>query len=422
MKRVLPFLVWVLVAFHAPAEIRVVDLGRLAADYPALGPDLDFVVAHLDALDHWSPEWKFSLEKGDAAARVQALEARVGDLVSSHGADVDLRLLDLTLLQYLYNLDAPGAGDRFREMSQRASEDFPGDYRPRWFRGEFFADAGRSVEAVAEYQSFLGSVQALDQVVPSALWDYAKAAYLATMVRTSAVVCQKFAQRTGQDLAQVPLYGIVSERLVTTDPGATYAAPDLWSVDAPGETQTVYSQVLGFRARVPGSWKLGFGGYSQGRAALTAQPPAIVSSQGKAITIHVVATFSTVAASLGDLMATNLRSLGSDYTVAAPVPRHLGSTDFLVSRVTNSHLYPDRGGMAGYAVFVACPYSETAGYNLDQPRRPPAGSGTSYFQVQARQDRVPAPVYEMILVDSCQEIAAETDQLFFDFLAGLEIR
>jgi len=403
------------------ANLAAVDVAHVA-NFALVADDVAFLRAHAHEFAHWQPLWPFAISKDESLQLLKGASTRLEALVQSNPSDVDLALLLLVVYQYRYNLDDNAVHSTFQTFVAATEARFADDYRPVWIAALFLANSGRAVDAVAQFQRILDDPRALATVHPELLLDYAQACYLGAMVRTAHIAAHAYLERTGLTAKEVPLVGAIDERLTTPDLAAEYKPEEVWRLTQGPDTVTFSSTLLSTRFTVPGNWKVRVMGYKNGQSVCLLTPPPIKSKLGKSITLNVVLLQTIHAQVFPDFVSAFTKNLGPGYTFA-PSPLALpASAQKAAFRVTNPNLYPDRAGMAGYSLFFDNDSSPTAGLNLDVPSiLPKSDSGQARFQVSRQLDRFGVAVHTVVLVDSCVEIADETDALVTTFLSSLRV-
>ncbi len=423
MKRFWGIVLWLSCAAAAWPNFHALNLSVLK-QYDLIADDVDYLRANVGKFDHWSAQWPYNDSKEQCLGLLKAASLRIEALHEKTPSDVELSLLLMVVYQYRYNLDDNAVVHRFLDLTAATEAQFPDDYRPVWIDALFLMNSGQQVKAVQAFQRILGDRSQLSTVHPALLLDYAQASYLAGMPRTAKISVDAYIRRTGNPQDQVPLAGIINGVLKTSDPNGGYKPDDVWWVSKTESNVRFVSPMLSTAFTVPGDWKPGLRGYANFQSVCVLTPPAITSKQGKLITIHLVLIQSTKDQPFPDFVAALERGLDKDKGyVYSPTEMPLPTSEKTsADQVTNPNLYADRGGMRGYAIFFGNALRDDSGFNLDRPNAlPDAGTGPNHYRPVAQYDRFPAGINTALLVDSCQEIADETDAIVKSFLASLQV-
>jgi hypothetical protein len=410
-------LAFLLAALPCHAGIEAVDLSALPAS-PDYRAEVESVIALRDYADHYSFDWRYPETKADVAAAVSRLEERTAALVETYPGNVDLRLFDLVLLGYLYNLDSPGAAARIEAEGARARADFPAEYRVPWLLGEFLAGAARPVEAVREFEAALALGQPPGGFPPAFHEDLAGAYFYARMYRNAMVEYEVAAAGREIRPEDYHVYGPIAEAFQAPDLDAEYANTAIWDLDVLDDGYRLTSRAMGISIPVKPSWKLRLTGYSQRRAIAMLTPDRLKSPAGTSIGISLLFWLSVEDMSYDDFVLELLK----DFKVTARELRTVNGIDFEVYTWEDPSKYGNIGGAIGYYVFARLPAPSKPGLRIEYPRKIPkaTGSGPSYLQLGEASilDRFDREVYLGVMMDSCHDIFPQASELFWQLLAS----
>jgi len=410
-------LAFLLAALPCHAGIEAVDLSALPpdADYRA---EVESVIAHRDYADHYSFDWRYPVPKADVAAAISRLEERTAAFVETCPGNVELRLFDLVLLGYLYNLDSPGAAARIEAEGARARADFPAEYRVPWLLGEFLAGAARPVEAVREFEAALALGPPPGGFPPAFHEDLAAAYFYARMYRNAMAEYEVAAAGRGIRPTDYPVYVNLEKAFCAPDPEGEYANTAIWDLGALDDGYRLTSRAMGISVPVKPSWKLRLTGYSQRRAIAMLTPDRLRSPKGTSIGISLLFWLSVEDTSYDDFVLGLLK----DFTVTSRELRTVNGIDFEVYTWEDPSKYGSIGGAIGYYVFARLPVPASPGIRIEYPRGIPetTGTGPSYLRLGEASilDRFDREVYLGVMMDSCHDIFPQASELFWQLLGS----
>jgi len=410
-------LAFLLATLPCHADIEAIDLSALPAD-PDFRAEVDSVISYRDYVDHYSFDWRYPVAKADVAASVSRLEEKTVALVAAYPANVELRLFDLVLLGYLYNLDVAGTQARIEAVAARAKADFPSDYRIPWLLGEHLAGAAKPVEAMGEFEKALALAPPADSLPPAFHEDFAAACFYARMYRHAMSEYEAAAAGRGIRPADYPVYGSLEKAFSAPDIDGDYANTVIWDLDALDDGFRLTSRAMGISIPVKPSWKLRLTGYSQRRALAVLTPDRLKSPKGAAIGISLLFWLSVEDTSYEDFVLTLLK----DFKVTSRELRTVNGIEFEVYTWEDPSKYGNIGGAIGYYVFARLPAPAKPGMRIEYPRRIPksTGSGPSYLQLAEGSilDRFGREVYLGVMMDSCHDIFPQASELFWQLLGS----
>ena len=410
-------LAFLLAALPCHAGIEAVDLSALPAD-PDYRSGVEAVTAYSDYADHYSFDWRYPVPKAEVAAAISRLEERTAALAGTCPGNVDLRLFDLVLLGYLYNLDSPGAAARIEAEGARARADFPAEYRIPWLLGEQLAGAARPVEAVREFEKALDLAPPAASLPPAFHEDFATACFYARMYRNAMAEYETAAAGRGIRPADYPVYASLSRAFSAPDVDGEYANTSIWDLDALDDGYRLTNRAMGISIPVKPTWKLRLTGYSQRRAVAMLTPDRLESPKGRSIGISLLFWLSVEDTSYEDFVLDRL----GDLKVTSRELRRVNGIDFEVYTGEDPTKYGNIGGAIGYYVFARLPAPAEPGMRIEYPRRIPesTGPGPSYLQLAEGSilDRLDREVYLGVMMDSCHDIFPQASELFWQLLGA----
>lgn len=406
---------FLLAALPCHAGIEAVDLSGLPAD-PGYRSEMETAIAYRDYADHYSFDWQYPVPKADVAAAIQGLAVRTAILAEAYPGNIELRLFDLVLLGYLYNLDSPGAAARMEAEAGRAKADFPAEYRVPWLLGEHLAGAARPVEALREFREALALAPSYGALPPAFHEDFAEARFYARMYRNAMAEYETAAAGRGIRPADYPVYASLSKAFSAPAIDGEYANTAIWDLGALDDGFRLTSRAMGISIPVKASWKLRLSGYSQRRAVAMLTPDRLRSPKGVSIGISLLFWLSVEDTSYDDFVLALLK----DFKVSSREVRRVGGIDFEVYTWEDPTKYGNIGGAIGYYVFARLPAPAEPGMRIEYPRGIPesAGPGPSYLQLAEGSilDRFDREVYLGVMMDSCHDIFPQASELFWKLL------
>jgi hypothetical protein len=415
-RRYLALIAFLALSLPCMANIEAVDLDRLP-DSAGFRQSLGAVLANRAYVDHYSGDWKYPVAKDDLLASIGSFEEEVAALAAKDAANVDLSLLDLVLLGYLYNLDKPGIAALIEARAAALIAARPDDYRVLWLLGEFHASAARPVEAVSDFDR-ASALEGSAGPFPPAYHEARAMAFLfAGMYRNAMCAFETAATLRGVTPETYSPYAGMKKALVRPDLAATYKDSAVWEAGASAGGYRITNRAMGVSIPVAPEWKLRLTGYSPRRSIALITPQTLRDGSGRDIGISLLFWLSTAEEGYDAFVASSLAS----FKVVSREKRLVNGIEFEVCTWEDPSKYQAIGGAIGYFAFARLPPPAHPGTRIEYPHAAPASAGggsPSYYALTQVLDRFDREVYVGIMMDSCHAIFDQASKLYWDLVGS----
>ncbi len=408
MKLKLTFLVIILSAFSATANINYIEIHKI----PGFEKHVDrfsFLIGNQGFYNHWQPVWKFEVSKESV---VDELEACFETFAALPDSNIEVCLLLGDIAHYLYNLDEHSFHQQAVHYYTRALELTPSDYRALWFMANHFALSGELAYSIELYQK---SRQQLHENEPAAFWeDYSFATALANMPSNCLYAMDKSKAISGErGYFEIELGESVSGRILPVSSDSAYRFDDIWTV-AGEDTLSFVSRPLGMKVMIDTSWQIQLYDYSDRKSAVMFSPPSITSTNGSEIT-YTIALIARVA-ERDVVLKEYVESFISEYPDRNEYVLTNKYPGILSWEMRKSDMYAELGGAHLHMAGIKRTRPEYPGLLLEEPTIMPLSNELEYFRASSSLDRFHGDIIYVFILDACEDIYPEALKVFRNLL------
>ena len=371
-----------------------------------------FAFNHQNYIDHWTPEWKYEIEK---SSLIDSLEMTYKAFDQSSNKTAETHLLLGVISHYLYNLDVRKYYDLAVLNYQTAFSLDSIDFRGHWFLGFHYALSGNAEKSIPE---IFTAQQLLTDEVPIAFWeDYIQATHLAGMPSHSLMGMSVIKNGTGEaSYMEQQIGDAIRKRFKPTFRDSTYDYHSIWNYDR--QNLLIFtSRMLGMSFAIDSTWGLSFYDFKNGQAVIMIKPPGITSSKGRLITYSILILVrspennKSLESFVDPLIKNYPIKLPFKFTDQLPVD--------LAYDIRDPKMYNDIDGGHFNMVAFSRNEPEFPGMDLEVPKDVQSSDNSgqpSYFSFKPFYTRLKGPVQYAFLLDTCEDIYEESHKVFKDFL------
>jgi len=370
-------------------------------------------------VDHYTPEWKYPIAKEVLVDQLKKLEKQTAKKISLSPKNIDLRLFQVLLLHYLYNLHEIENFNKIKEKIASLKKDFPYEYRPYWLYGKHLAQAAVPVAAVNEYKYVLNIITDKTKLHPAFLEDYAEACYFSNMFKSALDALEIASRIRNEPINSYNMYKSLKKAFIVSNIDGKYEKNDCWIFIKSGDQYVILSRMLGLNIPVNKTWKVNYADYQKRKTALFITPDEIISKKGKNIGISIAIFPSTEEITFDEFINSFIKKSNA----LNKGEKIISGQSVLIYEYSNPEIYQNIGGSHGYYAFLRLPYPKQPGIKIEVPSEIINSSEQSgqvrYFAVKDIPDRFKHDVYICIMLDSCNEIFEESKKLYFESLGKM---
>ncbi|HXP11871.1 MAG TPA: hypothetical protein VN828_25410 [Acidobacteriaceae bacterium] len=366
----------------------------------------------------WSPKWNYDIPQSQVQDKLADDLGILAKALQADPSNHELQLLTGLVAHFAYNVNDEAAFQIAKDNLTKAASADPSDIRGEWFLGIHQCQSLQVVDGMNRLLTLEDKVHKL----PADFWDdYITCASVSILPAHTLRAIDR-AVAVGQPPEKFKtLSGIASSRYKTADLSKTITAHDVWTAEKlPNDGMSFISRLCGVSFSVNGNWELQINDVTNGICSATSSPPA---KKGQSVpTFLLMVKAPTDGQTLEDFAKSFLRGRNAQVSTAADLPcpvEHCLSLDVLLP-----DMYPKQGG--GHIVQVAFerdqpPYD---GLVFEKPMGPPMQKGQAgpvAFHADPNFRRIPGKLYYLLVLDSNQQIFANSKPEFDQFLKSLVV-
>jgi hypothetical protein len=417
MKKIF-FILIIAISTTSYANIEAIDFSKFPSDQQFRN-EIDQLFKIITYVDHFTPDWKYPVTKDDLINQLKKLEKQTAEKISSSPKNIDLRLFQILLLHYLYNLNENENAKIINEKIITLKKNFPNEYRPFWLYGEHLAQAAKPVEAINEYKLVLNYMHDKTKLHPAFLENYSEACYFSGMFKSALDALEIASKKRNKPIDSYGMYKSLNNIFITSNIDAKYEKNECWTFAKTGNQYVIISRMLGLKLIVNKLWRINYTDYQNRKAALIITPEKLTNENGKSIGITVALFPITDEVPFDKFIDSSIKN----FKVIKKEKKIINGQTLLIYEYDNPEIYKDLGGSHGYYAFIKLSYPEKPGLKIEVPLGIVSSGGSGgqikYFRVKDIPDRFKHDVKIGIMLDSCNDIFKESSKLYFDLLENI---
>lgn len=395
---------------NSHANVNFIDFNKISKEEKLVSA-FSYIKDYKQFFDHWTPKWEFSTPKQEF---IDNLRNNYNIFSSIENKSTETYLLLGDISHHLYNLDDTTYYSKAVNNYNAAVEKCPNDYRCYWFLGHHYALSNvpeKAIENFKKAQALLADNQNSD------FWeDYAWAATVTNMPSHCIFAMDKAKDILGnKGRVETQLGQTIRDKISPVDKNKFYKKEELWSATK-GEKVTFVSRPLGIKIAIDSTWNVSIYDFQKGQSAFIINPPALENKKGKKINYTIGLIVKTVNdnANLDEYLNT-LVEKNSTKTEIAFTDKYDKTTAF---EIIDKTMYQNIGG--GHLIIVGIERTapKYPGLLLESPLTLPQGktNEVNYYRVFNCKDRFKGKIFYAFLLDSCEDISNQSQEIFKQLL------
>ena len=409
-KLILLLSVFLIILTHLSANPAALNFDNLANDEKFESLLLDFLDAY--------PYIKFSdyQNKESHNEQIENTEKLYNFLENKKNLNYDEKLLQFLCARCLYNFDLLSYEEVF-SLFTKIDFDYPNNAYHHWIYGNFLASVGSEAnKGLKELEKYM---HIKDYYVNEAfLEDYAYCQVLCGLRLNAYFTITNGKSILEENVRNQSLLKIIKDNILESSSKENYDANVVWKLSNLEEDYNyVYSTMLGVSFPCKGNWYLKFDSFKENSPAMCIISPNDFKIEEDIVTISILLLVypqSLYATEKKDKLLNSFKILNTENV-------EISNHTFEKYTYENLEQYNDkRNGSRGYIYYGKIDGDKYSGANcehaidwfevLKNSNEESSGS-QKFFKITKSQKRLSEPIHFFILVDSCNALIDETDDL-----------
>jgi hypothetical protein len=369
----------------------------------------------------WSLNWNYDIPKAQVQDKLADDLGILSKALQADPTNHELQLLTGLVAHFAYNVNDEAAFEIAKDNLTRAATADPSDIRGEWFLGIHQCQALQVVDGMNR----LLSVEAKDKNPPADFWyDYITCASIAILpAHTLRAIDRAVAGGESRESYQ-QLSEIAASRYKTADLTKTIPSHGAWTDEQlPNDRLALTSRLCGISFAVGDDRDLQVGDISNGICTVTSNPP---TNKGTPVaTILLMAKRPAKGQSLDDFVKSFLKdhdTFNDDKTQVSTANLPCPVERCLSLNILAPGIYWKQGGAHILVVAFERDQPRYDGLTFEKPQGPPTVKPQETpvaFHFEYIFRRIPGKLYYLVLLDSNQQIFANSKPEFEQFLKSL---
>jgi len=410
MKTRLTFLIviFINISVLVYGNIYIVDTSKLPDD-EAFNINMETLLSINDYVNHYSPEWRYPVDKGQL---ITFLTEFHDDIKNNN--DYEVKLLDVVIMSYLYNLDQNEYYSVINEKVSRMKQDRPGDYRSYWFLGNFLVSAAKAMDGYNEFVQIQTRFNKRPEEYSAYfINDLALACLMVQMYENALYYFDLAAGMSGSPAANT-VHANLRNSFRDASAGNEYPRNSVWQVMKSNDRFYLLSRMLGSLIPINPSWDMRVMGLNDRKSLLIITPERLTSANNRAIGITILIEYNLTGVSYENYLRDNI----SRYPVVSREKRTINNHEYDVLVYEDKTKYTNMGGARGYIILTQLRFNNQNNTSIELPfeMNTSGGSGVNYYSLNNIFHRINQNINICIMVDSSNEIFNEASNYIFNLL------
>ena len=338
-------------------------------------------------------------------------------LKKKKNANYDERLLKLLTGRCLYNFDQVKFADVEKDFNS-LEKDFPENAEHHWIYGNLLATTGKTLEAKNQLEKYM---EMKNYYIGSFfIEDYAYAQFMCNMPFNALYSLTNGGRIPEEAIQNQQLLGMIKNHIKESSSTENYELNQVWNISAEEDGYNfIYSTMLGVSFPCKGNWKLNYNQFANGKPAMC-----IFNIDGLTLNdspAGISLIMLLYPQSTNPIPAVN--KLLNSFKIISKENVQIDKKSFVKYTYEDLEKYNDaRQGSRGYIYAATIEPGEWSGarcehavnyYEINQNNK---SEGTKYYAIAPSQNRLQEPVTIVMLVDSCNALIEQTDQILSELL------
>ena len=349
------------------------------------------------------------------ATELEAAKKLYEFLEKQKKSNYDMEVLKLLTMRCLYNFDELNSSKMEKEFS-RINKKYSKNAEHHWVYGNFLVTAGKPVDGMKELEKYLDMKNGM--IGSFFIYDYAYAQFLSNMPLSAYYTITNGGSIPEKEIDNVQLLNLIKNLIKESSSSETYTKEQVWKVSQKkDEWNYVYSTMLGISIPCKDNWGLKLQPFTSKTPAVCILNPNDFSVAGNKVGISVL-LLAYPESLYDDSVKQNYVNMFN--TKGRSIVK-ISDNDFEKYEIEDLSRYNDvRKGARCYLYISKIQPNKYAGamcehsFDFSSIKKDNHSNEPSYFKFEPAQNRLNEPVNIIILVDSCNALAEETDKLLED--------
>jgi hypothetical protein len=358
-------------------------------------------------------KWDYSVSKDNVIADTISFESTLSRLNTNLNS-IDLCLLHIICLTYMYNLDVPQSNERASTLLKTCIQKYPNEYRFHWINGNFLCSKTHIQDGIYEFIDVLRNED--HNIQPEFLEDFAYNCMLSNMCFNGIYALNIAAEMKGINVVQYPFYKTLKEQIIPFDVNKEFPKEQIWiPITDRNKNHYFTSTALGTSIPINSNWKVNYTNYSNHSATLMFMPERIKAKNGNDIGISMLIHYDINNQELNSYINNQIKG----YTIVKKEQKKINNNEFEIFYIKDDSKYPNMGGARGIIAFTEVNKSFYSNVSVEFPMNLPSndqGKEIGYFRPKQKFDRTDAPIKVCMVLDSCNDVFVESNTIFTKFM------
>lgn len=414
-KNIISFICLALAAYTLSANPMAINGANLPTDDKKFVQYSNQFLEYYDEINYWHTDIK--------PEAVSATENLYSYLSQIKKPSYDTQLLKFLTMRCLYNADKVSAEEMEAAVTE-LNKKYPERAEHHWIYGNYWTTTTRSVNALDEYNEYLELSKGMVSV--AFLQNYAYGEMLAGKRLTALHAVKAAARFGGYDIEEDSIYKTLKANILDYEAGTEIPKEKLWKLVPAKEDGMFYfdSTLLGVSLKVDGKWNLDYTGLKDKTPVTVMIRPDRFKYADKEIGISAVLIAFPKSMTPEYWMEFTLYAVAQN--VVNEEKKMIGNNEFTVTTYEDLNKYNDfRRGSRGYVYTATITPKEDSGarcehaIDLSKALNKDSAQQIRYYKLEPTYNRIQDPVNIILLVDSCNAIAEETQSWIDSFLENV---
>lgn len=394
------------------ANLAAVNFNNLPSDV-VFQKQLNTFVDNSKYMCGYTTKWEYPVSKDTIIKEVILFESTLSR-VNTNCNNIDICLLHIICLTYMYNLDIPKSNDKASTIITTCIQKYPSEYRFHWINGNFLCSKSYIQDGIYEFIDVLKNET--NNIQPEFLEDFAFNCMLSNMCFNGIYALTIAAGMKGINVTQYPYYKALKQQIIPFDVNKEYQKEEIWTpITDRKDNHYFASTALGSLIPIDFKWKVNWTNYSNHSATLLFQPERLKSKKGKDIGVSMIIHYDINNQEIDSYISDQIKQ----YKVSKKETKKINNNNFVLVYISDDSEYPNMGGARGILAFTEVKKSYYSNVSIEFPMNLPSNQDNltvGYFHLKQKFDRTDEPIKVCMVLDSCNDVFIESSVIFNNFM------
>ncbi|MBP5359465.1 MAG: hypothetical protein J6Y69_09860 [Treponema sp.] len=352
--------------------------------------------------------------KNKKSAQLKAAKNLYNYLKKKKNTNYDEKLFQLLAARCLYNYDQIKSSDVTKLFSDIDSA-YPEKAEHHWIYGNFLTSAGKTIDGNNELEKYM---EMKDYLISNPfLEDYAYCQFMCNTPFNAYYTLTNGGTIPEANVSNQELLRIVKSHIQDSSSKEKYDANQVWHIsDLEDDWRYIYSTMLGISFPCKGTWRLQLNEFTESNPAICLLGPNDFSVDGHSVGISVLLMVypdSIYTSNERERLMAKLKTTKTE-------KQEISGKTFTKYTFEDPTSYADfRNGQIGYLFEATIDPGKWATVKCEHPaelssrteKNNKSEGNQTFYAMKPALNRIQEPMRIFILVDSCNALKDETDQL-----------